>query len=215
MQIAFGWFYQGMLKLLLCKPPFACYVCRHYFCDVYLDDHCDRGLPTAAAATAAATSATTPCTASDTFALLSAAARTDLGQKRKARQSYHGLLKFRVQALLDMLQVDMKIRTVLRSWDERLCQFVTKQRLRVSLRLLLLQVPQMLLLSPDILLVCGVHDIEVVENLVDVLFPQRTDRGVPARPWALVALTSGRLPIHGESDTSRCKHCQSERMSVG
>jgi hypothetical protein len=127
----------------------------------------------------------------------------------------NGLLNFRVQALLDMLQVDMKIRTVLRSWDERLCQFVTKQRLQVSLRLLLLQVLQMLLLSPDISLVCGVHDIEVVENLVDVLFPQRTDRGVPARPWALVALTSGRLPIHGESDTSRCKHCQSERMSVG
>jgi hypothetical protein len=82
-----------------------------------------------------------------------------------------------------MLQVKMKIRTVLRSWDERLRQSVTKQRLRVSLRLLLLQVLQMLLLSPYISLVCGVHDIEVVENLVDVL----------AKPWALVALRSGRF----------------------
>jgi hypothetical protein len=82
-----------------------------------------------------------------------------------------------------MLQVKMKIRTVLRSWDERLRQSVTKQRLLVSLRLLLLQVLYMLLLSPYISLVCGVHDIEVVENLVDVL----------AKPWALVALGSGRF----------------------
>ncbi len=40
-----------------------------------------------------------------------------------------------------------------------------------------------MLLSPYISLVCGVHDIEVVENLVDVL----------AKPWALVALRSGRF----------------------
>jgi hypothetical protein len=64
----------------------------------------------------------------------------------------------------------MKIRTVLRCWDERLSQFGPKQRLRVSLRLLLLQILQMLLLSPDISLVCGAHDIEVVENLVEVCF---------------------------------------------
>jgi hypothetical protein len=34
----------------------------------------------------------------------------------------------------------------------------------------------------DALLVCGVHDIEVVEDLVDVFFTKHRLRVVPARP---------------------------------
>jgi hypothetical protein len=68
----------------------------------------------------------------------------------------------------------------------------------------------------DTSLVCVVHNNEVVENLVDVLFPQSTGFGVPVQGLEkLVAPTSGQLPFHDESDTSRRRHSQSERVSVG
>jgi hypothetical protein len=70
--------------------------------------------------------------------------------------------------------------------------------------------------SVDTSLVCVVHNNEVVENLVDVLFPRSTGFGVPVQGLEkLVAPTSGQLPFHDESDTSRRRHRQSERVSVG
>jgi hypothetical protein len=57
------------------------------------------------------------------------------------------------------------------------------------------------------LLLYGVHDIKVVEDLVDVFFPQSTDISVPARP----SLNTGKFNelqlFHGE--------VSSERISVG
>jgi hypothetical protein len=66
---------------------------------------------------------------------------------------------------------------------------------------------------------CGVHDIGVVEDLVDVLFPPSTGFGVsPVRPRVVLTSgqlpfhgESGQLPFHGESDTSQRRCRQPER----